>query len=74
MTIDPGSTSQFIKTLNCNTSVVYDVNDDGTVNSEDLDYLVISIINDNALSILGDLNYDDSVDIFDLLALSDYLQ
>ena len=31
-------------------------------------------VSDNALSILGDLNYDNSIDILDLLALSDYLQ
>ena len=72
--IDPGSTSQFLTTLNCNTSIVYDVNDDGTVNSEDLDYLIISIINNNVLNVVGDFNYDDSMDIYDILTLSDYLQ
>ena len=72
--IDPGSTSQFLTSLNCNTSIVYDVNDDGTVNSEDLDYLIISIINNNVLNVVGDFNYDDSMDIYDILTLSDYLQ
>ena len=70
----PSDASQFLTTLDCNVVNVYDLNDDGIVDGEDLDYLVISIINDNALSILGDLNYDNSIDILDLLTLSDYLQ
>jgi len=44
------------------------------VNSEDLSYLVISIINNNVLNVVGDFNYDDSMDIYDILTLSDYLQ
>ena len=72
--LDPGSTSQFFTTIDCNTStLVFDVNDDGLVNDTDLNYLIISIINANTLDILGDVNFDQNIDIFDLLTLSDYL-
>lgn len=72
--VSPENASQFITTLDCNVLNVYDLNYDGIVNGEDLDYLVISIINNNAISVLGDLDYNDYIDIFDLLTLSDYLQ
>ena len=52
---------------------MFDVNDDGLVDDTDLNYLVISIINENTLDILGDVNFDQNIDIFDLLTLSDYL-
>ena len=72
--LDPGSTSQFFTTIDCNTStLVFDVNDDGLVDDTDLNYLIISIINANTLDILGDVNFDQNIDIFDLLTLSDYL-
>ena len=72
--LDPGSTSQFFTTIDCNTStLMFDVNDDGLVDDTDLNYLVISIINENTLDILGDVNFDQNIDIFDLLTLSDYL-
>ena len=72
--LDPGSTSQFLTTIDCNTStLVFDVNDDGLVDDTDLNYLVVSIINENTLDILGDVNFDQNIDIFDLLTLSDYL-
>jgi len=72
--VDPGSTSQFLTTIDCNTStLVFDVNDDGLVDDTDLNYLVVSIINENTLDILGDVNFDQNIDIFDLLTLSDYL-
>ena len=72
--LDPGSTSQFFTTIDCNTStIIFDVNDDGLVDDTDLNYLVISIINENTLDIFGDVNFDQNIDIFDLLTLSDYL-
>ena len=72
--IDPGSTSQFLTTIDCNTStLIFDVNDDGSVDDTDLNYLVVSIINENTLDILGDINFDQNIDIFDILILSDYL-
>ena len=72
--LDPGSTSQFFTTIDCNTStLIFDVNDDGLVDDTDLNYLVVSIINENTLDILGDVNFDQNIDIFDLLTLSDYL-
>ena len=72
--LDPGSTSQFFTTIDCNTStLIFDVNDDGLVDDTDLNYLVISIINENTLDILGDVNFDQNIDIFDLLTLSDHL-
>ena len=72
--LDPGSTSQFFTTIDCNTStLVFDVNDDGLVDDTDLNYLIISIINANTLDILGDVNFDQNIDIFDLLTLSEHL-
>ena len=72
--IEPGSTSQFLTTIDCNAStLIFDINDDGLVDDTDLNYLVVSIINENTLDILGDVNHDQNIDIFDLLILSDYL-
>ena len=74
LVLDPGSTSQFFTTIDCNNStLIFDVNDDGLVDDTDLNYLVVSIINENTLDILGDVNFDQNIDIFDLLTLSDYL-
>ena len=74
LTINPGSTSQFLTTIDCNANtLIFDVNDDGLVDDTDLNYLVVSIINENTLDILGDVNSDQNIDIFDLLTLSDHL-
>jgi hypothetical protein len=71
---EPSSTSQFFTTIDCNNStIIFDINDDGLVDDTDLNYLVVSIINENTLDILADVNYDQNIDIFDLLTLSDYL-
>jgi len=71
---EPGSTSQFFTTIDCNNStLIFDINDDGLVDDTDLNYLVVSIINENTLDNLGDVNHDQNIDIFDLLSLSDYL-
>ena len=74
LTINPGSTSQFLTTIDCNANtLIFDVNDDGLVDDTDLNYLVVSIINENTLDIFGDVNFDQNIDIFDLLTLSDHL-
>ena len=52
----------------------YDFNDDGIINEFDFAILVSFIMNDNELIDLADINFDLSVDIFDLLLLSEFLQ
>ena len=72
--IEPGSTSQFFTTIDCNAGTfIFDINDDGLVDDTDLNFLVISIVNENTLEIFGDVNFDQNIDILDLLTLSDYL-
>ena len=51
---------------------LYDINDNGTVDNADLVMLVTIVINESLSS--SDINYDQSVDIFDILMLSDYLE
>ena len=69
---EPQSTSQFLTTIECTTSISYDINDDGSIDNADLIMLVTIVIN----GILGsnDFNYDSTVNIFDILILSDYLE
>ena len=62
----------FLTTLECITLSLYDINDDGTVDNADLVMLVTIVINESMSS--SDINYDQSVDIFDILILSDYLE
>ena len=52
---------------------MYDLNNDGFTNNDDLDFLISLVItNDN--SILGaDINHDASIDILDLLLFSNFL-
>ena len=50
-----------------------DINNDGQINNQDLVTVVLSIINNSQTENSSDLNFDSSVDIFDLLFLSDYL-
>ena len=71
---EPSSSSRFFTTIDCNNStLIFDINDDGLVDETDLNYLVVSIINESTLDILGGVNHDQNIDIFDLLTLSDYL-
>ena len=68
---EPDDASQFLTTLECMTLPSYDINDDGTVDNADLVMLVSIVINE--LMSESDINYDLSVDIHDILILSDYL-
>ena len=69
---EPDDASQFLTTLECITLSLYDINDDGTVDNADLVMLVTIVINESMSS--SDINYDLSVDLFDILILSDYLE
>ena len=69
----PQTTSQFFTTLQCSNSISYDINNDGQINNQDLVTVVLSIVNNSQTENSSDLNFDSSVDIFDLLFLSDYL-
>ena len=69
---EPDDASQFLTTLECITLSLYDINDDGTVDNADLVMLVTIVINESMSS--SDINYDQYVDIFDILILSDYLE
>jgi len=72
--VNPGSTSQFLTTLNCDIEFNYDLNDDGHVDNSDLVSLVMSILNDDELENTGDLNFDQATDILDVISFSDHLQ
>ena len=69
---EPDDASQFLTTLTCMTLPSYDINDDGTVDNADLVMLISIVINE--LMSESDINYDQYVDIFDILILSDYLE
>ena len=69
---EPDDASLFLTTLECITLPSYDINDDGTVDNADLVMLVTIVINESMSS--GDINYDLSVDLYDILILSDYLE
>ena len=69
---EPNDASQFLTTLDCNTSISYDFNNDGSIDNTDLTMLITVVIN-GSLSPF-DINHDLAVDLFDILILSDYLQ
>lgn len=71
--LTPSNASQFISTLECGNLPAYDVNGDGEIDQSDLIMLVVSIMNENNITDIGDFNFDQNTDIFDLLILSDYL-
>ena len=75
LTIEPSNASQFITTLNCETSLStsYDVNGDGNVNNSDFIMLMVFVLNDENSLLTADVNADFNIDIYDLLILSDYL-
>ena len=68
---EPDDAYQLLTTLECITLSLYDINDDGTVDNADLVMLVTIVINE--LMSASDINYDLSVDLYDILILSDYL-
>jgi len=69
---EPNNASQFLTTLEYNTSISYDLNNDGTVDNIDI-LMLITVVIDESLSSF-DINHDLAVDLFDILILSDYLQ
>ena len=71
--LTPSNASQFISTLECGNLPAYDVNGDGEIDQSDLIMLVVSIMNENDIEAVGDFNFDQQTDIFDILILSDYL-
>ena len=71
--IPPSNASQFISTLECGSSLAYDINSDGEIDQSDLIMLVVSIVNGNDIEDAGDLNFDQFTDIFDILLLSDFI-
>ena len=71
--ISPSNASQFISTLECGNSLAYDINSDGEIDQSDLIMLVVSIVNGNDIENVGDLNFDQFTDIFDILLLSDFI-
>jgi pimeloyl-ACP methyl ester carboxylesterase len=70
----PNNASQFLTTLECETSISYDLNEDGEINSSDLTSLVIFIMYDNQSINPLDINFDSEVDIFDVLGFSDFIE
>jgi hypothetical protein len=60
-------------TLECGSSFAYDINSDGEIDQSDLIMLVVSIVNGNDIEDVGDLNFDQFTDIFDILLLSDFI-
>ena len=60
--------------FNINSTLIYDINNDGVVNDSDLMILVGFIINGNAITNSIDINFDSKIDIFDLLILSDFFR
>ena len=71
--VAPENASQYLTTLECGTSLLYDVNNDGEVNSSDLTSLVIYVMYENQAFTPVDINFDLTVDIFDILLFSDYI-
>ena len=71
--VSPSNASQFISTLECGSSLAYDINSDGEIDQSDLIMLVVSIVNGNDIEDVGDLNFDQFTDIFDILLLSDFI-
>ena len=68
---EPESTSQFLTTIECTTSISYDINGDGSINNADLVMLITHVMNGTISS--SDFNYDLNVNLFDILILSDYI-
>ena len=49
--------------LECGNLPAYDVNGDGEIDQSDLIMLVVSIMNENNITDIGDLNFDQNTDI-----------
>ena len=59
--------------INFNFESSFDLNNDGVVNDNDIILLLSIIFEQNNAQFSGDINLDSTIDIFDLLLLSDYL-
>ena len=51
----------------------FDINDDGYINEDDLIDILLLILENGEDHSLGDLNFDNKVDIFDLILLCELL-
>ena len=69
----PQSTSQFMTTLECNLELSYDLNGDGEVDNADLILIITSIISGEGIQNQGNFNFDQTIDIFDLLMMTEYI-
>ena len=69
----PQSISQFMTTLECNLELSYDLNGDGEVDNADLMLIITSIISGEGVQNQGNFNFDQTIDIFDLLMMTDYI-
>ena len=69
----PQSISQFMTTLECNLELSYDLNGDGEVDNADLIVIITSIISGEGIQYQGNFNFDQTIDIFDLLMMTDYI-
>ena len=69
----PQSISQFMTTLECNLELSYDLNGDGEVDNADLILIITSIISGEGIQNQGNFNFDQTIDIFDLLMMTDYI-
>lgn len=54
-------------------NLVYDLNNDGAINNNDLDLLISLVVTNDYSTLDADINHDASIDIFDLLLFSDFL-
>ena len=61
--LTPSNASQFISTLECGNLPAYDVNGDGEIDQSDLIMLVVSIMNENNITDIGDFNFDTIIEI-----------
>ena len=52
---------------------MYDLNNDGFTNNDDLDFLISLVINNDNSILDADINHDTSIDIFDLLLFTNFL-
>ena len=69
--VSPDDASQYLTTLECGSTINFDLNNDSFINQLDTYFLMGTIITGSNSGI--DLNYDGATDIFDLLHFIDYL-
>ena len=69
--VSPDDASQYLTTLECGSTLNFDLNNDSFINQLDTYLLMGTIVTGSNSGI--DLNYDGATDIFDLLHFIDYL-